>query len=425
MDVDMKNKELTCSAKDLEQINDEGCVLNFVDKTINLGDDDEEELFNEEDEDPALDKKAKEDRLRKEFISLALNTTRDPMKVSSECRLKRLLEEQEDIGGDEYARNASRAIDHVKIHKKYDRLGKYDDLLANKENKFIEISPNRVYKRQLYPGVGISVDETSYVIYNCAFWTEKSNEPYDSTWLRNTTITTNMEADSVLPGLYELLMASKRGEMFEALIKPKAAFGSLGVPPRIPPDATIFCLVEVVSVVRRDKITQLASKDSGATFDDYYQAADEARMRGNFFIEQKQYNVALQRYKAGIRILEYQIFKNEDEEKRAKLLLLKLFNNSAKASIELGNPRLALAACKQATLIDDYEPKTHWYRMSAWRKKGHLDRALGVCRRAMTLFPEKKTQAAFQREADILKRAIQKEQQELNDLHRIMAKAVI
>ena len=443
--IDIEGKQLVFSSKDIDKLTTpDGCQLQIVtDKVHKLYDDDDDDdddggcgdgnnsdiddMFdNEHKEDPELDKKLREDRMRREFISLVLNANRDPIKPGTKTRFK---EYREDVMDGEFecdTRNLENS--HIGIHRMYENMGKFDDYMA--KNNFQEISPGRVYKLKRVSGVQLPVTNVDLVMYNCALWTENSKEPFDSTWLRRTTITTHLATDSILPGLHELLATCSKGELCEAFIRPEAAFGRLGVMPRIPPNATIFCLLEVVKVVTRDKYDAIVlhsnEGDRGLVFEDLYQASDEARRRGNYFYEQGQYRTALQRYKSAIRLLEGSTYKDKAEESKAHDLLIKLYNNCARTANAIGNPRLALAACKQARMISDMDPKTHWHRMTAWDKKGHPDRALGVVRRAMQLFEhDANIVRTFQKAADDLKIKIQKGQIELDDLHRLMGRALL
>uniref|UniRef100_A0A6G1SQ92 peptidylprolyl isomerase n=1 Tax=Aceria tosichella TaxID=561515 RepID=A0A6G1SQ92_9ACAR len=431
--IEIKTSKLALSANDIKQLTKpgQGCQLQMVScnvhdldtepGTLDPDDSDADEIF-EEDKDLA-DRYTREDRMRREFVSLVLNANRDPVKPGTRCRFK---EFQEEVRDGEFDCDIGNLVDrYIGIHRMYENIGNFDEYM--KANNFQEVSANRVYKLKRMSGVQLPVTPDSLVIYNCAFWTEGSKEPFDSTWLRRTTITTHLATDSTLPGISELLLSCCNGELCEALIRPEAAFGPLGAPPRIPPNATIFCLLEVVKVVTREKmaiLTNIASKDRrGIDFQDYLEASDEARRRGNYFYEHGQYKIALQRYKSAIRLLEGLSCKDEDQEKRVEELLLKLYNNCARTANAMGNPRLALSACKQASEIDDKDPKTYWHRMVAWRKKGHLDRALGIARRAMQLFKDPVIVRPFQKAADELKIKIQRDNDEETELYRLMGRA--
>lgn len=424
--IDIEGKKLAVSAQDIRKLyNADGCQLQMVtDRVHNLDDSVESETddyIQQEDGQEAISLQ-KDERVKREYLSLILNANRDPVKPSAKCRFRELQEEQ-----DGECETNTLGDRNIGIHRMYENVGNYEDYM--KKNSFEEVSPERVYKKKRVFGVELPVKQSSLVIYNCALWTEHSKDPFDSTWLRRSVITTNLATDSILPGLQELLLTTKKGEICEAFIRPQAAFGPLGAMPRIPPNATIFCLLEVVKVITEDKMSILArnpnTNDGGLTFEDFYMASDEARRRGNYYFDQEQYKTALQRYRSGIRLLEAVTLKNEQEEDRAKELLLKLYNNCARTANANGDPRLALAACKQASEINNMVPKTYWHRMTAWNKKGHLDRALGIARCAMQLFQDPKINKPFQRAAEELKFRIQKEKTDADNLHRLMGRALL
>lgn len=431
--IEIETKKLALSSHDINQLNKfgQGCQLQMVPCNVHdldnepgaldPDDSDADEIF--EEEKGIADRHIKEDRMRREFVSLVLNANRDPVKPGTKCRFK---EFQEEVHEGEFDCDIGNLVDsYIGIHRMYENMGNFEEYM--KTNKFQEVSANRVYKLKRMVGVQLPVTPDSLVIYNCAFWTEGSKEPFDSTWLRRTTLTTHLATDSILPGLHELLMSCCKGELCEAFLRPEAAFGKLGAAPRIPPNATIFCLLEVVKVVTKEKmalLTNLANKDRRAIdFEDYFEASDEARRRGNYFYEHEQYKIALQRYKSAIRLLEGLTCKDEEQGNRVDGLLLKLYNNCARTANAMGNPRLALSACKQASEIDDKDPKTYWHRMVAWRKKGHLDRALGIARRAMQLFKDPVIVRPFSKTADELKNKIQRDNEEETELYRLMGKA--
>lgn len=430
--IDIEGNNIICSQKELIKLQSpEGCDLNIVtEKVMHLDDldnSDEEENF---DEDP-LNKENEIERMRREYVLLTLNANRDPLKPSQPARANKLFQDNQ-LGDLEEGLEYIQPDDiYTSLKRKYVDRGDYDNLLKTSINpSYEEVSPGRVFKRRSPPGSGLSILPDSIVIYNYALWLQGAPEPFDSTWLRRTTVLNDLETDSVLPGIYELLLTCKKGEWCEALIRPDAAFGQLGVAPRIPPDATIFCVLEVVRVLEKNKINILLknpsqAQQSGVSFQDFYDASDEARMRGNYFLERKEFRAALSRYKSGIRIMEALTYKDAEEEKQALSLLMKLYNNSAKAANLLGDPRLALAACKQASMIEYKEPKTHWNRMTAWKLKGHPDRALDCALRALQIFGDPKIVEAFRREIEVLKKCISKSQTELENLYRLMSRAIL
>lgn len=429
---DLANKKFVCSGEQLKKIvTPEGCQINIVEdfgaSTIHddsLSDDDLEN----DDTPNYLDRVNILENSKREYISLSLNSNRDPTKLRS--KLADIIGDEDDIKCDDFSSDIDSSVNYYhKIHKRYSKNTNFETMLSDTEAPFDDISEGKVLKRCLIPGVGIKVDRDTLVIYNLALWAENSRDPFDSTWLRRNTIVTDMSQDSILPGINDLLLSCRKGEWCEGLIRPEAAFGKLGVRPRIPPNATIFCLLEVVKIVKKDKISWLTmnhedARQFGITFDDFWQASDEARKRGNHYYTVKNYRAANQRYKSGIRILETLTYKNAEEEEAAKGLLLKLYNNLAKSTNAAGEPRMALYACKQASLLVQHDCKTYWNRMIAWKKRGHYERALAVANLALKYVVEPSNQKHFRREARELEAIIENDQSSLTELYRLMGRYV-
>lgn len=457
IDINIEGKTLAYSLKQVPKLNsDDGCVLNQApERTYRLSDSelssDDEDLQDFERQNyhttttfvSTLPNDDKIERMKREFISLTTNSNKDPLDKSRIEKLKQLLYKTDDDntekevsscdvlrGGQDYQPIRD---DHNIIHKRFrkSKENSFEQLLKDGQSFPDEVSKDRVYKRIFQPGPGGMVTDTSMVVYNCACWTEGTEEPYDSTWLRKSTYITDLSIDSVLPGVKELILSMRKDEWCEAMILPTAAFGPLGCPPRIPPNAIIYCVIEMVNVISKDRLTILSynpksAQENGLQFHDFYDASNEARMRGNYFYENKQYKIAMNRYKSGIRILEALTFKDESEEKKANELLVKLYSNCAKSANELGKPRLALSMCKQASMIDDYNPKIYWHRMRAWKLKGHIDLSLKVARRAISLFQtDEQYLKYFESEEAKLRAKIRKEIEDQDHLYRLMSRAVI
>lgn len=435
--IDLEGKKMAYSPKDIQKLSEEdGCPLTLVnEKVYNLDDSNASEGDEHNDsfeECSSINREAKIERMKREYISMALNSNRDPMKPGESPNTAPLLPEDHDLMPEDSGYPRSKPDDgYSSVHRRHARTDKYEDIMnGDSFAPYVEIASG-VFKNQYRMGSGLRVSEDSFVIYHCALWKEGSAEPFDSSWLRGSTMVVDLKDDSIIAGLRELMLTCSNGEICEAFIRPEKAFGMLGAPPRIPGNAIIFAVIEIIKVIARDKFTMLTGhldeeEKMAASFDDLYKISDEARTRGNFYYEQKQYRKALQRYKSGVRILEACTFKDECQERKANGLLLKLYNNSARAANALGDPRFALSACKQASLLGlSEEPKTYWNRMVAWKTKGHLDRALGVARRAMQLFPEPKTRKTFEREAEVLKKRLQNENVELDELYRLMGRAIL
>ena len=67
---------------------------------------------------------------------------------------------------------------------------------------------------------------------------EYSDEPYDSSRLRNQMQQFRLGQGEVIPGWDVGIATMRKAELARFLMKPEYAFGERGCPPRIPPSAT-------------------------------------------------------------------------------------------------------------------------------------------------------------------------------------------
>lgn len=426
--IDIEGKQLAYTNKEVSKLTDaDGCHLSVItSKVHNLDDDGYSNSDEEENSCHLIDDVAdsKTDHVKREYLSVLLQMDqlgKKPKIKSEQLECESSLRDHIQEIIDTEGANSS-------INKLYRDLGKFDENINSA--KFVEISSNRVYKNRLIIGEQIPIQDDSFVVFNFALWRESMSEPFDSTWNRQKPATVNLKSDPLLPGLYELLMTMKQGEWCEAYFRPEAAFGRIGAMPRIPPNATLFCLIQVVKVVANDKLPMNLRNDTDDNdvdifdFETIHQMSEEARKQGNYFREKNNFKAALTRYFSGVRMLEGFTYRDEVEESQGKDVLIKLFNNIASTANKAGYPRMALKACKDAIELNGGNEKTYYNKMIAWKRKGHPDRALMVARRAMQLFDnDPKKVKVFRGEADKLKRLIAQEQSDTNKLYQLMGSA--
>ena len=86
--------------------------------------------------------------------------------------------------------------------------------------------------------VGNVVPDGAIVRVHYNGYLEYSGEPYDSSRLRNQPMQFTLQKNEVLPGWEVGVATMRKNELTRFLVKPEYAFGDLGCPPRIPPQAT-------------------------------------------------------------------------------------------------------------------------------------------------------------------------------------------
>ena len=82
------------------------------------------------------------------------------------------------------------------------------------------------------------VPEGSIVRVHYNGYLEYSAEPYDSSRLRNSPMQFTLGKEAVIPGWEIGIGTMRKNELARFLVKAEYAFGDLGCPPRIPPEAT-------------------------------------------------------------------------------------------------------------------------------------------------------------------------------------------
>ncbi|KAG9510627.1 Inactive peptidyl-prolyl cis-trans isomerase FKBP6 [Fragariocoptes setiger] len=318
---------------------------------------------------------------------------------------------------------------HREIHARYSNLGDFSTLIERLN--LSAIIDGHVYKKLVSPGGTEVITQESAVIYDCACWCEGQKEPYDSTWLRRKAFLTDLNAGEVITGLQQLLLTMRKGEFCEGLISPEYGFGKGGVPPRIPKNATIFCVISVIRVYRdgfhvRQLLNFHQSSDDN-NFKTCFKICDQARTAGNYYLSKDRCRLALARYKSAIDLLEGLTFKDEDQEKTANGLLRKLYTNCANACVKLKKPRQALSFCKLALDLDEKCLKTLWLYARAWEIRNDFDRALIYVRRALRIAgkdgreDEIKPFVSYEQR---LREQMQRATEQHKELNRAMAQAV-
>eukprot|EP00057_Strongylocentrotus_purpuratus_P001741 XP_001201219.3 PREDICTED: inactive peptidyl-prolyl cis-trans isomerase FKBP6 [Strongylocentrotus purpuratus] len=192
---------------------------------------------------------------------------------------------------------------------------KMEDITPEKDRK--------VLKSLLKQGTGALpiVGMTLTVHYNC--YVEYSDEPYDSTRLRNRPERCKLGAGSVIPGMDLALSTMRTGEMSKFLIHPDHAYGKLGVPPRIPANAS----------------------------------SEIKRKEGNDLFQDGKYKTALSKYIRGLRILEGAHMRNQEEEDQMKHVHIKLCLNIALCSSKLKTPERVISYCNRVLEVQPKHPK--------------------------------------------------------------------
>eukprot|EP01103_Thecamoeba_quadrilineata_P010159 TRINITY_DN2114_c0_g1_i1.p1 TRINITY_DN2114_c0_g1~~TRINITY_DN2114_c0_g1_i1.p1 ORF type:complete len:211 (+),score=62.73 TRINITY_DN2114_c0_g1_i1:270-902(+) len=126
------------------------------------------------------------------------------------------------------------------------------------------------------------------------------------------------------------------------------AFGKMGCPPRIPPEAELEFEIELLSV---DEVKEAPRPD---TFQDKIKKALEAKENGNEKWKKGTFRKANQAYNKALAFLQNL---SEEEEELAEEVKLPIHLNLAASFLKLNQPRKAIEACRDALEIDPNNTK--------------------------------------------------------------------
>jgi FK506-binding protein 6 len=249
-----------------------------------------------------------------------------------------------------------------------------------------------VFKRVAKGGVGNAIPEGSTVRIHYNGYLEYSDEPYDSTRLRNKPLTLHLGTGGAIPGLEIGVSTMKKGELAHILVKPEYAFGKMGCPPRIPPEATILFEVEVLSFHDQQAAEgyEAMPKEKKEKLDlkELIDVANSERESGNDYFQRNIFGKAAQCYTKGIGVLETARLKDEEEEREWSDALMKLHLNMALCALRQKKPKLCIVHCRRALELDQHNVKAVFRLGQAYSIMGEWECSKRHLLRAAKLAPK-------------------------------------
>ncbi|XP_059829081.1 inactive peptidyl-prolyl cis-trans isomerase FKBP6 isoform X8 [Hypanus sabinus] len=167
-----------------------------------------------------------------------------------------------------------------------------------------------VLKEVLRPGSGSVIPSTASVSVHYSAYSEYTDRPFDSNMQRNTPRFMKIGQDITLPGMELAILTMRKGEFSRFLFKPEYAYGKMGCPPRIPPNATVMFEIDILDFLDTSESDQYFSLSQAEQInyplDKLLKIVNTEREFGNYFFHQKQYQDAKDKYKkACLLMLEY------------------------------------------------------------------------------------------------------------------------
>ncbi|KFP29338.1 Peptidyl-prolyl cis-trans isomerase FKBP6, partial [Colius striatus] len=187
---------------------------------------------------------------------------------------------------------------------------------------------------------------------------EQSDEPFCTNCKSPRLVKLGKEI--TLLGLKVGLLTMKKEEMAIFIFLPEYAYGSMGCPPLIPPNATVMFEVELLDFIdskESDTFFQLSAEQQDTfPLQKVLKVADTQREFGNYFYCKKQFETAKSKYKRALSVLRREP-SDEAEQCQLKAAKLPVLLNLSMTYLKLKCPAQALAYGEKALETDQSNVK--------------------------------------------------------------------
>lgn len=195
-------------------------------------------------------------------------------------------------------------------------------------------------------------------------------------------------------GLAIALMGMQKGEVCRILVSPEYAFGAMGVPPRIPPAATLLYEVTLLNFIEFEgdgiELRCLHRQDfKTLPFEELMTMCGRAHRNGNRLFGIDDFRGASSYYAAAIRALINAPPSQQlaDEHALWRELLAKLYTNAALCALRMRSWTQAVDNSRRALELDGSCAKALYRCGVGLRMLGQLQEAADMMRRAARIAP--------------------------------------
>ncbi|XP_067324492.1 inactive peptidyl-prolyl cis-trans isomerase FKBP6 [Anolis sagrei] len=233
-----------------------------------------------------------------------------------------------------------------------------------------------VLKEILHDGSGERVPPGAAVLIKFSGYLEHMDRPFDYSWKDPKLM--KLGQDITLWGMELGLLTMKKEEVARFLFRPDYAYGRLGCPPLIPPDATVMFEIELLDFVdcsEWDQYVDLTPEQQDSLpLEKVLKIAETARGLGNYLFRQGHFVDAKERYKQAYSILKH-VSAEEDELNKVNDAKLLVFLNLSVTYLKLDCPARALTFGEMALKLDTKNVKALFRCGQACRSLAEYDRA--------------------------------------------------
>nr|XP_008109385.1 PREDICTED: inactive peptidyl-prolyl cis-trans isomerase FKBP6 isoform X1 [Anolis carolinensis] len=233
-----------------------------------------------------------------------------------------------------------------------------------------------VLKEILRDGCGETVPPGASVLIKFSGYLEHMDRPFDCSWKDPKLM--KLGQDITLRGMELGLLTMKKQEVARYLFKPNYAFGRMGCPPLIPPDATVMFEIELLDFLdctEWDQYVDLTPEQRDRLpLEKVLKVAETAREFGNYLFRQGHFLDAKERYKQASSILKH-VNAKEDELNKVNDAKLLVFLNLSFTYLKLDHPSQALTYGEMALGLDKKNVKALFRCGQACRSLSEYERA--------------------------------------------------
>lgn len=249
-----------------------------------------------------------------------------------------------------------------------------------------------VKKQVISQGVGGLPSAGAQVTVHYNAHLEFADEPYDSTILRGSPLRYILGSGEMIAGFELALESMKKKEEAKFLISPDYAYGKLGIPPRIPPNATCRFYVEMINWVECEGVDKYysmkMSERQECDFDLIRKVVARKMEEGKEQFNQGRYGGSSTAYKKAVKALEDYHIKNEQEEHEHQALLQRMLLNVGVCMLKMSHSAAAIHYANQALYIDPNSAKARYQKGKALRQQANFTRAKEELLKAQRLEPK-------------------------------------
>ncbi|XP_075066695.1 peptidyl-prolyl cis-trans isomerase FKBP4 [Mixophyes fleayi] len=192
------------------------------------------------------------------------------------------------------------------------------------------------------------------------------------------------ESNGIPPGMETAVQQMEKGEEAVLYLKPKYGFGSAGYGPfQIPPNADLQYEIKLKSFEKAKESWEMNSEEK-------VEQGGLVKERGTQYFKAGRFRQAIIQYKKIILWLEHESGLSEQEDAKAKSLVLAASLNLAACYLKLGEHRPALEQCNKALEFQPNNEKGLFRRAEAYMGVNELDLARDDFVKVIQLYPGNK-----------------------------------